>query len=208
MRAVNLLPGDDPRTRRRALPGPAVLLSAAAPLVAGGAVYLGYSHEHSTVTSKQAELAAVQHRITALTPALASTAAETGLVGERSSRQAALQDALSKAMPWDVTLTDLARVLPKQIWLTSLSANSPTPASAAAPTPATPSTSGPAAFTLQGIAHSQAQVADLLARLSLLPMLNDVSLASTATSTTTGGPTLVQFEVTAGLQQPPAKAVR
>jgi Tfp pilus assembly protein PilN len=204
MRAVNLLPKDDPRTRRRGLPNPWVLLSVAAPLVAGGGVYFAYSSEHSSVASRSAQLAAVQSRLAALTPAVSNAAAESGLLSQRASREAALQDAVAKGMPWDVTLDDLARVLPKQVWLTSLSAQSPTPASVATPTGAASSSGGPAGFTLQGFAHSQTEVADLLARLSLLPMLNNVSLASTSTSQPTGatGPSTVQFEVTAGLQQP------
>ena len=201
MRAVNLLPKDDPRTRRRGLPSPWVVLSVSAPLVAGGVVYLGYSREHSSVASRQAELAAVNSRLAAVTPAPSNAAAEAGLLSQRASRQAALQDVLAKAMPWDVTLDDLARVLPKTVWLTQLSAQSPTPASG---TTGTGAPGGPAGFTLQGFAHSQAAVADLLARLSLLPMLNNVSLASTSTSqsTTATGPSTVQFEVTAALQQP------
>jgi Tfp pilus assembly protein PilN len=208
MRAVNLLPREDPRTRRRGLPGPWLVLSVAAPLVAGGAVYLGYSSEHSSVTAKRAELAAVSSRLAALTPALSTAAAESALVGQRASRQAALQDALAKAMPWDLTLDDLARVLPKQVWLTSLTAQSPTPGTSATPAIAAPVPGGPVGFTLQGYAHSQAEVAGLLARLSLLPMLNNVSLTSTSQTTSATGPSFVQFEVTAGLQQPLGRAAQ
>jgi Tfp pilus assembly protein PilN len=202
MRAVNLLPRDDPRTRRRGMPSPWLLLSAAVPLVAGSVVYFGYSSEHSSVMTNRAELTAVLGRLAAHTPALSNAAAETGLVSQLSTRQAALQDALAKEIPWDLTLDDLARVLPKQVWLTTLSAQSPTPAASATPIIAAPTPGGPAGFTLQGYAHSQAEVADLLARLSLLPMLNNVSLASTSTTANVSGPSFVQFAVTAGLQQP------
>ena len=208
MRAVNLLPREDPRTRRRGMPSPWLLLSAAAPLVAGSLVYLGYSSEHSSVMANRAQLTVLQSRLAARTPALSNVAAETGLLSQRTTRLAALQDALAKEMPWDQTLDDLARVLPKQVWLTSLSAQSPTPAATATSTIAAPTTGAPTGFTLQGYAHSQAEVADLLSRLSLLPMLSNVSLASTSTSTSTSasGPSFVQFEVTAGLQQPPGSA--
>ena len=211
MRAVNLLPKDDPRARR-GMPSPWVLLSAAAPLVAGSLVYFGYSTEHSSVIDKRAELTAVQSRLAALTPSLASAAAETGLVSQRSTRQAALQDALAKEMPWNLTLDDLARVLPKDVWLTSLSAQSPTPAGTAAVATAPAAPGLPTSFTLNGYAHTQADVADLLARLSLLPMLNDVTLASTTTTTSASataggtGQSFVQFEVAAGLQKPVPRA--
>ncbi len=216
MRAVNLLPRDDPRTRRRGMPGPWVMLSAAAPFVAGGVVYLAYSSEHSSVAAKRAALGDVRSRLATVTPAIANTAAESGLVAQRAARQAALQDALTKMMPWDVTLDDLARVLPKNVWLTSLSVQSPTPAASATPTAAASGLAGAAGFTLQGYAQSQTEVADVLARLSLLPMLNNVSLASTSTSASSSGPASastgatgsVQFEVTAGIQQPPGRAVR
>jgi Tfp pilus assembly protein PilN len=151
------------------------------------------------------------------------------LVGQLSQRQAALEDALSKEVSWDATLDDLARVLPKDVWLTSLSAQSPTPAGVAtvAPTPAAtttgsttttstaatttttaapvPAATTPTAFTISGFAGSQDSVAELLARLRLMPMLNNVTLGNTTTRApaVAGGKSFVQFQVSANIQSIP-----
>ena len=226
MRAVNLLPKDDVRTRR-GMPSPWVLVAATAPIVAGGLVYLGYSTEHSKVSDKQAQLTAVQARLDRLASQQAGLTAQGSLFSLKGLRAAALEDALSKSMPWDVTLEDLARVLPKGVSLTSMSATSPTPAASApvastatpAPVPATV----PQTFSLSGLAQNHDQVAELLERLSLLPMITNVTLSSTTTATASGAPAEVvgssapakpakaakptlQFSLTAGIQQPP-KAV-
>ena len=227
MRAVNLLPKDDVRTRR-GMPSPWVLVAATVPVVAGGLVYLGYSTEHSNVTDKQARLAVVQARLDRLASQQSGMAAQGSLFSLKGLRAAALEDALSKSMPWDVTLEDLARVLPKGVSFTTMSATSPTPAaSASAPvasaaTPAPGAAIVPQTFSLSGIAQNHDQVAELLERLSLLPMITNVTLSSTSTVTTSGAPpetgagapakpakpakTTLQFSLTAGVQQIP-KAV-
>jgi len=226
MRAVNLLPRDDARAGR-SLPSPWVLLAATVPVVAGSLVYLGYSHEHTTLADKKAELAIVQAHLDHMTSLQAGVAAQSSLFSLRGQRSAALQDALSKQMPWDVTLEDLARVLPKGVFLTNLSATSPTPSgSATVPStgPATPSVPAvvPQTFTLSGTAENHDQIAQLLERLSLLPMITNVTLASTQTSTTSAPPpaetgaapaksapapkTTLQFSLTAGVEQPPKAA--
>src|SRR5438445_4041678 len=103
MRAVNLLPKDEARDRR-GLPSPWVMLSAAAPLLAGSVVYLGYSKEHASLVDKRGELSAVRARLATVKSATSMAADQTSLVGERTKRQLALEDALGKVMPWDVTL--------------------------------------------------------------------------------------------------------
>ena len=214
MRAVNLLPRDEPRARR-SLPGPWVMAAAVAPLLAGSLVYLGYSAEHSTVLDRKAELSAVQVRLDKLRAGSSGAAArQSGLVGQRAQRQVALLDALTKTMPWDTTLADLARVMPSDVWVTTLTAQSPTPAGVAASTTgaatAVSTSTGPAlnptAFTLAGYAHSQGAVAHLLARLQLLPMLNNVTLGSTTSTVTPAGQETVQFQLTAAVKPMPTGA--
>jgi Tfp pilus assembly protein PilN len=230
MRAVNLLPKDEARTRR-GMPSPWVLLAATVPVVAGSLVYLGYSSEHSTVADKQAQLAVVQARLASLSSLHGGAASQATLLTLKGQRSLAIQDALSKQMPWDVTLEDLAHVLPKGVSLLTMSAASPTPSAAAStglPPVAPAAGSAPMTFSITGNAQNHDQVAELLERLSLLPMLTNVTLGSTSTvagtspaaaaSAALGGsgtpaakpakpvkPTL-QFSLTAGIQQPP-KAV-
>jgi Tfp pilus assembly protein PilN len=228
MKAVNLLPKGDGRGGV-SLPSKWILVAALAPVVAIIGVVLLYSNAHSQVDAKKAELTAVQARLATLNAAASRVSVQTGFVSERAAWELALQDALSKQMPWDVTLNDLARVLPDNVWLTSLNAQSPTPANVAAPVappPSTTTTSGssttttttattttattpavnPTALSISGYAGSQADVATLLTRLRLLPMLGNVTLGSTNTVKSPTGKPYVQFAVTASIQHPPTGA--
>jgi Tfp pilus assembly protein PilN len=200
MRAVNLLPKDETRSSR-GLPSPWIMLSATVPVVAVTLVYLGYSSEHAKVAQRKSELAVVQAQLDKAHRAQASLQAQSALVGLSSSRQAALQDAISKSVAWEVTLSDLARVLPPGVALTSLGAQSPTPAGVAASTVpgALPSTVA-AGLTVAGTAQSNDQIAALLERLSLLPMLTNVTLGNTATVQNESGPPQVTFQLTATIQ--------
>jgi Tfp pilus assembly protein PilN len=195
------------------------MVAATAPVVAAGLVYVGYSTEHSKVVDKRTELAAIQARLDSLASAQSGLVAQSSLLGLRGQRIVALQDALSKSMAWDVTFQDLARVLPKGVSLTSVSAQSPTPAASAMTTaaPAPAPASAPQTFNLVGLAANHDQVAELLERLSLLPMLTNVTLGNTstvtvqapaptptaanlgATKTTKAPPTQLQFTVSAGV---------
>lgn len=209
MRAVNLLPREAIREPRR-IPSTLPLVAAlAVPLVAGALVVIGYSGAHSELAVKRAQLAALRAHAapvaTAVSPAVLSAAA--GLVDERTQRLTALRLALSKQIPWDVTLREVARVLPSGVWLSSLGAISPSPADAVTapapattpPPPASPSSSSPG-FTMGGFAFTEDDVALLLQRLQLLPSLSNVSLVSTSSQPATGSKALVQFQVTAVIQ--------
>lgn len=193
MRAVNLLPPNAYAPKQR-LPHAQVVLAATAPVLAGALVYLGYSFEHSHVTDRQATLAFVQSQIAQLGPTPALIAESSKVAADRSAREAALNDALTKRLPWDVTFDRLARMMPGGAWLTNISAQSPTPASAAA----APTTANPTGFTAMGYADSQATVGVVLARFALVPGLSNVALTST-TSTTIGTQNVVQFALTAQL---------
>ena len=137
MRAVNLVPKNEGRGAR-SMPSPWVLVAAIAPVLAIVIVVLAYSHEQSGVQAKQAELNAVQTRLAALQASGDKASAQTGFVSMRSSWEVALQDALSKQMPWDVTLDDLARVLPTDVWLTTLSVRLRLPRASLRPRPHRP----------------------------------------------------------------------
>src|ERR1051325_9508601 len=163
MRAINLLPTQTYQAKKERTG-----LAAAAPLIAAGAVpvaclalvVFGYTSGHSVVTAKTAQLAELQAELTRVQPApvTASTPSPDAatLVAQRTARLTALQDALGKEVAWDAALGDMARVLPENVWLTSLNATSPTPADTATATatpapPASGSTSSGAGLTLSGL---------------------------------------------------------
>jgi Tfp pilus assembly protein PilN len=218
MRAVNLLPSE-PSRRRKKMPSGQVLLASTAPLVAGTLVYLAFSFEQAKVSSARADLGVVQTELAGLRPVAAAGAASTQLASEKTQRLLALQDALGRRVAWDSILDQIARVLPANMWLTELNALSPTPTTAAPPPPApttttssgsssasssssatTVVTAAPSAiFTITGYAYSHDDVAHLLARLALVPSLTDVTLGSTS-SATVGPKAVVQFTVNATMQ--------
>ena len=208
MEAVNLLPayarpghpwaavGKDLSARRVLKAG-----TVAACVVAVG---LGASYylERSVVSNRQATLADVQAQVAVVDAKAAPLRAAQAAA---AARMAAAGSASEKRVAWEALLSDVSRVLPKQVYLQSLSAQSPTPlapgAAVAAPT-AAPGTPTPAAsgFSATGVASSHVKVAVVLDRLASLPWLTNVTLVSSANGSTTGT-TLSRgdtFTVTAG----------
>jgi len=211
VRAVNLLPKDLVAERpsyKEALP---IVGGAFVPLVAALLVFIGYTNARNDATAQLGRVAALQLEVARTKPATAVKTVDTSaLTSSRSARRAALEAALSKEMAWDRTLGDVARVLPSSVWLTDLTAVSPTPADslAVAPTP-TPTTgtalpSGTSGFTIDGYTLTMDDVALLLQRLQLLPTLANVTLSSTSQSAIGLKPVL-QFSITASIV-PPATA--
>lgn len=190
MKAVNLLPKDAYAPRQR-LPHARIVLAGTLPALAAALVFLGYSLEHSQVVDRQNELGLVQSQIAALGPSQALVDESTRVNAEKTSRAAAVQTVLDKRVAWDVLLPRVARVTPGGAWYTSLSASSPTPTAAAT------ATAGPL-LTLQGYAPTQAAVAQLLARLPLVPGIGAATLGS-STSSVVGSKTLFQFSIQATL---------
>ena len=226
MRAINLLPKQAVGESRAGLGGKLPFVgSAAVPVIALILVFVGYSSSSSAVSTKQAQLASINAQILAAAKPVvrvvtAPVVDTSGLVAERTQRLAAFQAAIANEVAWDTTLLDVARVLPANVWLTSLDVTSPTPADALAPTPvaattttttttadtpAPPPVATPAlvGFTIAGSTYTQEDVAALLQRLQLLPTLSNVTLVSTAQALV-GTKPVVQFNVTASVK--PASA--
>ena len=196
MEAVNLLPA----YARPGHPWAAVGkdLSARRVLTAGTvaacvvAVGLGASYylERSVVSNRQATLADVQAQV-AVVDAKAAPLRAAQVAA--AARMAAAGSASEKRVAWEALLADVSRVLPKQVYLQSLSAQSPTPLSAGgvAPAPTTPSATpapapGASGFSVTGVASSHVTVAVILDRLASLPWLTNVTLVSSANGSTTG----------------------
>lgn len=189
MRAVNLLPADRLRVRRQRVPArvsrfqrldtrPLVALAAAAavllvalPLAAAYTRASGKAEDRrETLTELERELAQVKREQARRRAPLASSA----------PRLAALATASSTRIAWDRLLRDLSRVVPHDVWLSGLTARTPTAAAAAAggtsggSTPVTGTVA--TGFLLTGRTFSQASVARTLTRLALVPELTNVQL--------------------------------
>jgi Tfp pilus assembly protein PilN len=218
MRAVNLLPRE-PAGHRKRMPSGQVLLASTAPLLAAAFVYLGFTYEHAKVSDVRATVDVASAELSGLGPAASVASAGQQLAAQRTTRLRALQDALNRRVAWDGTLGQIARVLPPDVWVTELNAQSPTPTSVSATsgatssstttdstttttstttTPAPPPAAPSAAFSLSGYALTNADVAQTLARVALVPTLTDVALVSTAV-VTIGNKPVVQFQISANI---------
>ena len=199
MRAVNLLPRDEPRqsfggrSTRVAVGGTAgfVLVSvllAASVLSAGGAV----KEKRDTLEGVRAALAALPQ------PSAVESADTTQLESVKAQRISALAGAIAGRTAFDRVLRGVSLVLPDDVWLTSLSATSPAAAAAAPPAAGSAAPNG---FVLSGATYSQAAVARLLSRLAVVPDLQRVALQSAAT-VKVGEKEVVQFTIVAGIKAP------
>jgi Tfp pilus assembly protein PilN len=196
MEAVNLLPayarpghpwaavGKD-LSARRVLKGGSVLACVA---VVG--LGLGYVYERSVVNDRRATLADVQAEVAV---AEAKAAPFRSAQAAAAARMAAAGTVSSRRVVWERLLADVSRVLPKQVYLKSLSVQSPTPLASGASTPAlttttpgTPATTGASGFSATGVASSHVRVALVLDRLASLPWLTNVTLLSTANGGASG----------------------
>ena len=113
---------------------------------------------------------------------------------------AAAGNVTASRIAWEKNLADLSRVLPSQVYLQSLSVQSPTPLASGVSTPTTTTTTGASGFSATGVASSHVRVALVLDRLARLPWLSNVTLVS-STSGASGGTSLSAgdtFSVTAG----------
>jgi Tfp pilus assembly protein PilN len=114
----------------------------------------------------------------------------------------AVTEVNSKRITWEQVLRDLSRVLPANVWLQNLQAQSPTPTVASSTTAASTTTmtgSTPTAFVVSGYTSSQKGVARVIDRLSVLPWLSDVSLQQSTRADTPSGGKAVQFTIGANL---------
>jgi Tfp pilus assembly protein PilN len=213
VRAVNLLPREPKGSRGRLTV--VTQLAIVSPFVVGSLVAAGYLLSSSKVNDRKATLHALQDERAALPAPTPQPKANPELALQRDQRVAALSAALQGRLAWDRILRELSSVLPGDVWLTTLSAESPqAPAATSSATASTTATSStttdttttpapapPAAgpLTLSGYTYSQEGVARFLSRLAVVPSLQDVKLVSSA-QTTLAGLDVVTFTIEASVR--------
>jgi Tfp pilus assembly protein PilN len=180
MRAVNLLPRDAERTRSRGERLPLAVAAGGIATVTALFALLVLSAS-GAADERRAELALTEAAIEAVPAPERPSPASSLVAQERADRVAALSTALSSRIAVDRMLRELSYVLPADAWLTGLIANAPegTDTSAASPGSAAGS-AGVAGVTIQGATFSHDAVARVLARLALLPTLDNVRLTASA----------------------------
>jgi Tfp pilus assembly protein PilN len=199
VRALNLLPREEVkvRTPRPVLRYAGVALLAV--LVLGGLGFF-YMNERSKIDDRQSAVEDLEAQIAAV-QALEQTSPQEGvaLAGEALTRASALSTALDGRVVWDRLLRDLSLTLPDDVWFSTVVSTV-----VAAPAPSEEVAAAvPAAqlVTITGYARTQAGLAQLIARLGVLPELGSLQLQS-GNVVELGGEEVVEFSVSAVLKQP------
>jgi Tfp pilus assembly protein PilN len=208
MQAVNLLPVDSARRSKRwdgvregKVSKRVLVYAAIAAGVLTAAVAGAFVHAHMAVSDNKATLAGLEQEVAA---AEATAAPVRAARADAQGRRAAVTAVTSRRITWEQVLNDLARVLPRNVRLENLQAQSPTPTvavSTAAPATTTTAATGsaPTAFVVTGFTSSQKSVARVLDRLAVLPWLSDVALQSTTRADSGNGRMATQFTIGANL---------
>ena len=199
MKAVNLLPRDDQQRSRKQQNIPALVSTALIVLVTGllGVMYFSAK---GTAEARDFELQGVQAELATLpTPEelAAENAPQQKLATEHNARVAALSAALMHRVAWDRVLRQISLVLPEDVWLKDLHADSPS--KPGAPTAPTAAGQPPQLMTLNGYTYSHAAVARFLTRLALIPDLQNVWLER-STKTKLGQRAVISFTVRADVR--------
>jgi type IV pilus assembly protein PilM len=205
MRGVNLLPKGTAvkKSRRSTLVAIGAPVAVAVPLAALTFLYLG---AHGKVVDQQSQLDAVKAELAAL-PQPTKPTIDAAVVGEQAVRATAVANVLGGRLAWEAVFRDMSRVLPANVWLSTLSLTAPDAAAnladgtvAGAPAAVPGVEPVPTAVAIDGFTFTQPDVARLLARLATLPSLKRVTLTS-STSQVMGSKKVVHFVIVADLNQ-------
>jgi Tfp pilus assembly protein PilN len=194
MRAVNLLPRDDARSKSRQT-NPVVLGGVIATVAATAIIAAAFLTVSAGVADKQERLDAAQAELDSTPVPPPADNSATALQQERGQRVVALSTALGRRVAWDRILRELSLVLPEDVWLSTLSAKAPSEAAAA---------DAPAGFTITGKTYSHDGVARLLARLAVVPHLSAVQLQHSSVTPSEAGRPIVEFSIQAVIRAPGA----
>jgi Tfp pilus assembly protein PilN len=209
MRAFNLLPREESGETRTRLGLAQVLVALLGLLVVAG-LGTGYLFMSGRATEKQAKADDLRVQIANVdVPSEApDEAPDPALATESQARTTALAGALTGRVAWDRVLREVTLVVPDDVWLTSVTAQTPGAAAAgAAPTaPADPAAGAGNAITIVGTAESQEAVAGFLARLGVVPELVSVQLQTSTAEVQEGAANVFTFTVVATVDPAGAQA--
>lgn len=170
MRAVNLLPRDDGSQGRRIPPVPVLVACGGAVLVTA-VLALTFMSASSQVSQQRQALRDAQAEYAAIPAPPPKSPLVTQLPQEHATRVTALATVLGQRLAWDRLLREVSQVVPSDVWLVSLNAAAPSV------TPPSPIGTLGQEFIVTGCTYSQPSVARFLARLEVVPDLQNISLA-------------------------------
>ena len=196
MRAVNLLPSKQDIRERRRQPNVAALGGVVAAVAVTAVMAMWFLSASGAVADRQSELDTARAELGATpTPAPRDSSGDV-LEAERTGRLGALSAALGSRVAWDRVLREISLITPDDVWFTTLQATSPT-ATGAAPAPTGTAVGG--GFAITGRTYSHDSVARLLARLELVPDLDQVKLEKSVLAKADGR-TVVEFTLGAAIR--------
>ena len=174
MRAVNLMPGDDRASRGGRSTGTGgivyVLLGGLAVMVALAGLW---TNSNTQISSRQTALAKVTIAADAAEARAAKEAPYEAYASLAEARVSTVASLSKTRFDWAHSLRELSRVLPADVWLTSLDGTS----GATGEAPITTANAAPApTFEFVGCTGTQAKVARLMARLRAVDGVRDVDL--------------------------------
>lgn len=175
MRAVNLLPADEQAGKRKLPPMP-VLAGCVGTVVVSALLAVMFLSASADVAAKQRALQAMQAQYDAVPSPPAPSPVVSQLPQQRQTRVTALATALGQRIAWDRLLREVSQVVPSDVWLVTLDAQSPSLAPATTPATTAQATT-PTGFTVTGCTYSQDSVARFLARLQVVPDLSSMTLS-------------------------------
>ncbi|HEX3805153.1 MAG TPA: PilN domain-containing protein [Gaiellaceae bacterium] len=177
MRAVNLLPRDDAGEGRSGPALPVVVACVGLVLIAALLAFM-YMSGSGKVGKQRTALQQVTAEYDAIPAPAPPPAIDKQLPQERQARVAALSTVLGQRVVWDRVLREVSQVVPSDVWLVTLTAQSPTYLDGGAAAPSAASSGQlPSGFIVEGCTYSQDSVARFLSRLQLVPDLSEMSLA-------------------------------
>jgi len=218
MRAVNLIPAEDRRG-----PGGASKSGGAVYAVLGTLALLvvltaAWALAGKSVTDKQAQLTRVERNASAAEAQGAGLSDYSSFASLRERRVQTVTSIAGSRFDWSHAMHELGRVLPSNVWLTSMTGTvtSTTAVDGGTQNGLRSSLPGPA-IDLVGCTTSQDEVARVVTRLRLIDGVIRVALASSAKADTTsaassngggdcraGSSKFPQFEVVVFFETPPA----
>jgi Tfp pilus assembly protein PilN len=202
MRAVNLLPSEHYGERSR--PQAPVLVGVIGAVVVTGLVCAGFLMKSGEVTQQTEALRLAEAELASVPPPPVVEDAQPQLKEVRDARLIAVSAALGRRVTWDGVLRRFSQVLPEDVWLSTLSVQSPVSGPSGAPAIGTGSAAIAGAggsFILSGYSYSHDAVARLLARLGVVPDLVGVQLQRSE-QTKLDGRDVVTFSIQASLRNP------
>ena len=189
MRAVNLIPADQQRgaggAAGRSNGGAYILLGALALVVAMAAAY---TLTGKSINDKKAKLAAITREAQAAETQASSLGSYTKFAALRQTREQTVSQLASGRFDWSHALHELARVLPDNAWLTSMTGTVSPSVNVGGGGGATGLRGALAvpAIEISGCTTSQSSVARMMARMRLIDGVQRVSLQDSAKNDVTG----------------------